>query len=93
MRKMHLMTLRGISLMTACWIAGCASSGRAPTVSPVSLATGTPGCVASTGSRIADPQGCAGEGRSYSQEDIARTGQTTAGGALALLDPALTVHR
>jgi hypothetical protein len=34
-----------------------------------------------------------GTGRSYSQADIANTGQTTAAGALALLDPSITVRR
>jgi hypothetical protein len=40
--------------------------------------------------RIPD-HGC-GPGRSYSQADLERTGATTAGGALRLLDPAVTVH-
>jgi hypothetical protein len=35
---------------------------------------------------------CAGFGRTYTQEDIQRTGQPTTAQALRLLDPSLTVH-
>jgi hypothetical protein len=46
-----------------------------------------------TGSRISQAgTACTGPGRSYSQADIANTGQTTAAGALGLLDPSVTVH-
>jgi len=49
-------------------------------------------CVTQTASRIPrDPGDCDGFGRSYSREDIDRTGATTAGGALRLLDPGLTI--
>jgi hypothetical protein len=47
-----------------------------------------------TGSRISPtPPKCRGFGRSYSGDDIQRTGQTSAADALALLDPSVTVHR
>jgi hypothetical protein len=57
-------------------------------------ATPTPkaGCTHETGTRLPPANGCAGVGRSYSQEDISRTGQPVAGGALRLLDPAITSH-
>jgi hypothetical protein len=52
----------------------------------------TPSCLIHTGSRI-DTKGCRGTGRSYTGEDLERTGKTTAGEALPLLDPSITVHR
>jgi hypothetical protein len=49
-------------------------------------------CVTQTASRIPrDPSDCDGFGRSYSREDIERTGATTAGAALRLMDPGLTI--
>lgn len=94
MNKLHLNARCGVSLLAACWIAGCATSAHAPGPARAddALAASNPGCVAHTGSRVPDPRGCV-SGRSYSQSDIAGTGQTTAAGALGLLDPALTVHR
>ncbi len=53
----------------------------------------TPGCVPDTASRIpVNEHGCAGFGRTYTREDIERTGATDAAQALRLLDPALQVH-
>jgi hypothetical protein len=52
------------------------------------------GCVQGTGSRIPEKAGqCAGVGRSYSGEELKRTGQTSPGDALSMLDPAITVHK
>ena len=52
-----------------------------------------PACLTQTGSHIrAAAKGCTALGHSYDQTDIARTGASTAGGALRLLDPAITVH-
>jgi hypothetical protein len=52
-----------------------------------------PACLTQTGSRIADKKAnCSAIGRSYSSEDIDRTGSTTAGDALRLMDPSVTVH-
>jgi hypothetical protein len=51
-------------------------------------------CVSQTASRIpAKDSDCSAFGRSYSSEDIARTGATTADQALRLMDPSITVHR
>jgi hypothetical protein len=36
---------------------------------------------------------CSAAGRSYSSDDIDRTGAPTAGRALQLLDPSITVHQ
>ncbi|HUE47794.1 MAG TPA: hypothetical protein VMO54_01190 [Steroidobacteraceae bacterium] len=53
----------------------------------------TPGCVADTATRIAVKEAdCAGFGRTYTQQDIQRTGQSDTAQALRLLDPSLTVH-
>jgi hypothetical protein len=49
------------------------------------------GCTHETGSRLPPKKdGCAGVGRSYSKDDIDRTGAVTAGGALRLMDPSIT---
>jgi hypothetical protein len=53
-----------------------------------------PTCLTETGSRIsAGPTQCRGIGRTYSNDDIQRTGQTSAADALGLLDSSVTVHR
>lgn len=52
----------------------------------------TPGCLTHTGSRIDGKGKCRGTGRSYTGEDLQRTGKTTVGEALPLLDPSITVH-
>jgi hypothetical protein len=52
-----------------------------------------PACLTQTGSRIPDNgTNCSASARSYSRDDINRTGATTAGDALPLLDPSITVH-
>jgi hypothetical protein len=51
-----------------------------------------PSCPTQTGSRIGVEGRCRGTGRSYTNDDIRRTGATTVGGALPLLDPLITVH-
>ena len=51
------------------------------------------GCPTDSGSRIpARPHECSAIGRTYSKDDIALTGQTTAAGALRMLDTTGTVH-
>jgi hypothetical protein len=53
-----------------------------------------PTCLTQTGSRIAvNGTNCSAVGRSYTSDDINRTGATTAAGALRLLDPSITVHQ
>lgn len=51
-------------------------------------------CTLSSASRIpARPNQCSSSpGRSYTQQDIERTGQTNVGDALQMLDPSVTVH-
>jgi hypothetical protein len=74
---------------------GCATTAENAKAKPaVSAAAGKdPTCLTETGSRLAGNSKCRGFGRSYSNEDIERTGQTSAADALALLDPSITVHR
>jgi hypothetical protein len=53
-------------------------------------------CLTSTGTRIVrrDKNACMGDpGRTYTREDIARTGAIDIGDALMKLDPSITVHR
>jgi hypothetical protein len=72
---------------------GCAATPQNPgSKPPASAATKDPNCLTDTGSQIASKSSCRGYGRSYSSDDIDRTGQTTAADALALLDPSITVH-
>ena len=71
---------------------GCAATSQ-NTKPAASAATNNPNCLTDTGDRISSgKQGCRGYGRSYSKDDIDRTGLTTAGDALGLLDPSVTVH-
>jgi hypothetical protein len=61
-----------------------------PTAPQTKPATPKAGCTHDTGTRLPPKDGCAGVGKSYSQDDISRTGQPTAGGALRLMDPSIT---
>jgi hypothetical protein len=83
--------MAGLGLIAAALALGACASTSGHTPGKSAAAAPPPGCVSDTGSRIAAPGDCAGFGRSYSQEDMQRTGRTTAGGALSLLDPAFTV--
>jgi hypothetical protein len=72
---------------------GCAATSQNVQPKPAASAA-NPNCLTETGSRI--PSGksaCRGFGSSYSQDDIDKTGRTSAGDALAILDPSVTVHR
>jgi len=73
---------------------GCATTAENAKPKPaVAAAAATdPACLTETGSRIAGNSKCRGFGRAYSRDDIDRTGQTSAGDALAQLDPSITVH-
>jgi hypothetical protein len=76
-------------------LCGCATtSPNSTSKPPVSAVVVTDAnCLTETGSRIAeDKSNCRGFGRSYSDEDISRTGRTSAADALSQLDPSITVH-
>jgi len=76
-------------------LAACAArtADVKPKVEALRTVAQHPACLSQTGSRIA-PTGanCSAFGHSYSNDDIDRTGATTAGEALRLLDPSVTVH-
>jgi len=74
---------------------GCATTTPNAKAKPATAAVAKdPTCLTETGSRITTgPSKCRGYGRSYSNEDIERTGQTSAADALALVDPSITVHK
>ncbi|HET9389835.1 MAG TPA: hypothetical protein VFO44_09330 [Steroidobacteraceae bacterium] len=87
LRTILICTLVSASLL------GCATSPNPRTASAKDAAL-RPNCIRDTGSRLpANPPGCQNvAGRSYSQDDIDRTGQTDAANALRMLDPSVTVH-
>jgi hypothetical protein len=87
-------TMRFLSAAAAgLMLFGCAATPQNPNSKPAaSAALKDPNCLTDTGSQIASKSGCRGYGRSYSSDDIDRTGKTTAADALGLLDPSITVH-
>jgi hypothetical protein len=73
-------------------LAGCATTPRAPAKPATAAATLPAGCVGQTATRIpVKSSECAGFGSTYDQQDIDRTGQTTVGPALQMLDPSVRV--
>jgi hypothetical protein len=84
-----------IAIAAVLMFAACTAGGAG--VKPNNAAAQTPGqnlaCPNQTGSRIPrSPTDCSAVGRSYSSDDLNRTGATTTGEALRLLDPSVTVH-
>jgi hypothetical protein len=79
------------ALLAALSICGCATPS---TPNNPHMARGAVEPCLSTGSRIPGrpDANCIAPGRSYSRTDIDQTGQTSAGGALRDLDPALTIN-
>ncbi len=73
----------------ALFLSGCATPGQPP-AKPDNVAANA-ACLTQTGSRIASD--CTAIGRSYSSTDISATGATSAGDALRLLDPSVTISR
>jgi hypothetical protein len=75
-------------------LAACAATGAKPNAAVPGPVADNPACLNHTGSRIPEGAGgCSAVGRSYSSEDIQRTGAVTPDEALRLLDPTITVHR
>jgi len=82
------------AIATILILAACAANtaGVKPKAAAAALAQ-NPACLSQTGSRIpGNNANCSAIGRSYSSDDISGTGSTTAGEALRLLDPSITVH-
>jgi hypothetical protein len=70
---------------------GCAATPQSKPAATAAMKD--PNCLTDTGDMITSGKpGCRGFGRSYSQDDLERTGSTHVGGALAFLDPSITVH-
>jgi hypothetical protein len=88
---MNTKTFFGVAAAAVLTLAGCAStSAPKPTAT---VADQNPDCLTGTASRIpATSPNCIASGRSYSSEDIRRTGATSVGGAMRLLDPSVTVQ-
>jgi hypothetical protein len=81
-------TTAGISAVILC---GCATTAGNSVPTKDSTAAARPAtCLGQIGNRITDSK-CSGFVRSYSQEDLQRTGKTTVGGALPMLDSAVVV--
>ena len=87
--------LRVTSAIATVLILGACAANTAG-VKPITEASAlaqNPACLNQTGSRIpVNNTNCSSIGRSYSSDDISRTGATTADEALRLLDPSITVH-
>jgi hypothetical protein len=84
------------AIATLLVLAACTATtaGVKPNAAVPGPVADNPACLKSTASRIPDSAGgCSAFGRSYSNEDIQRTGSVTADEALRLLDPTVTVHR
>jgi hypothetical protein len=80
--------------LTLC-LAACAASPSAPQATQAAAAVESPpaGCVSESATRIpTSPRDCGAYGHQWSQQDIKSTGATSAGQALRLLDPTVTVH-
>jgi len=83
--------LAGVLILAAC---AARTADVKPGLNAATAAAPNPACLSETGSRIAGTGAhCSAFGRSYSNQDIQRTGATTADAALRLMDPSVTVHR
>jgi hypothetical protein len=82
-----------IATLVSASLGGCASTSSNTSTASAKNAV-PPNCIRDTGTRLpAKPPGCQNfPGRSYSQNDIDRTGQTDTAEALRMLDPSVTVH-
>jgi hypothetical protein len=82
------------SILAALVLFGCAATSQNSNPKSATAAAKDSNCLTQTGSKIASSKpNCMAFGRSYSGEDIERTGSTSAGTALAIIDPSITVHR
>jgi hypothetical protein len=74
-------------------LAACASTPSGHATSVAQAKGVPPGCVASTGTRLARKSGdCAGTGRVWTRDELSRTGAIDPGQGLSLLDPSVTSH-
>ena len=83
--------IASVLILTAC---AATNPDARPSAGASAAVTQNRDCVSQTASRIPPKNpDCSAVGRSYSSDDIDRTGAVTAGEALQLLDPSITVHR
>ena len=82
------------AVASALVLAACVTNtpGTKPILTESAADAHDPTCLTQTGSRIDKGTMCAGHGRSYSNDDIDRTGAITAARALRLLDPSITIQ-
>jgi hypothetical protein len=73
---------------------GCSGAPQPRPDGPAAAAASARPCSLPTASRLpAKPDECsATPGRTYSETDVQRTGQTNVGDALGMMDPSITVH-
>ncbi len=83
--------LRAIStIATVLMLAACAANNAGLRQQSAASQAQNSACLNQTGSRIADrPANCMEFGRSYSNDDVKRTGYVVTGDALRHLDPAV----
>src|SRR5580700_9985682 len=88
----YLRTASAIATLVLC-VACAAGTADVKPKAAASALNQNPACLTQTGSRIAaNDANCSAIGRSYSHDDIDRTGAVTADEALRLMDPSITVH-
>jgi hypothetical protein len=75
-------------------VIACSTAGPPRSENRTAAATPTQPCVPETASRLPMRTGVCSSapGRSYSNEDLERTGHTDVADALQMLDPSITVH-
>ncbi len=84
-------TMALASLSAALLLAACATTTQAAKP-PLAATADNSACMTPTASRIPAAKGsCSGTGHIYTADDVNRTGATTAGDALRLLSPSLTI--
>ena len=82
------------ALIAGLIVAGCATTKDAGSQAVLPRSADNAACVSQTATRIpASNENCSRAGRTYTSEDIERTGQTSTADALQLMDPSITVHR
>ena len=86
--------IKSLLICAAVAASAVACTTTAPTPTRTAAATTTQPCNQDTASRIPmRPGEClSAPGRTYSDQDMERTGQTNVGDALQMLDPSITVH-
>lgn len=90
----YLRTLTAIASLLV--LAACAANTAVvkPKAAAPEAVAQNPGCQSETGSRISGTNAnCSAIVRSYTHDDISRTGSTTVGEGLRLLDPSITIHQ